>query len=266
MHRQNGFTLIELLVVIAIIALLMSILMPTLHRVKKSAKAVICQNNLHQWAIAFDAYAGEYDGSFWSGDIFSDGLDGYAWCIPLREYYSNQDDMLFCPMATKPREEGAQDPYAAWGPIGWASDLHGSYGMNNWCTNPAPDVEFIHGREATKDNWRNAYNVEGANKIPLFLDCALIEGKPYDFDTPPQYDGDISEYMVSALQIKRFCMNRHDGFINGLFLDFTIRKIGLKELWTLKWHKSFDTNNEWTTAGGVQAEDWPEWMREFKDY
>jgi prepilin-type N-terminal cleavage/methylation domain-containing protein len=266
MHKRNGFTLIELLVVIAIIALLMSILMPALHRVKKSAKTVICQNNLHQWAIAFDAYAGEYDGSFWSGDIMSDNWDGYSWCIPLREYYSNQTDMLFCPMATKLREDGVQDPYAAWGPVGWASNLSGSYGMNNWCTNPAPDLEFIHGREATKDNWRNAYSTKGANKIPLFLDCAHIEGKPYDFDTPPEYDGDISEYMVSALQMKRFCMNRHDGFINGLFLDFTIRKIGLKELWTLKWHKSFDTNNEWTTAGGVQAEDWPEWMREYKDY
>jgi hypothetical protein len=28
----------------------------------------------------------------------------------------------------------------------------------------------------------------------------------------------------------------------------------------------FDTANKWTRAGGVQPEDWPEWMRRFKDY
>jgi prepilin-type N-terminal cleavage/methylation domain-containing protein/prepilin-type processing-associated H-X9-DG protein len=266
LHKQKGFTLIELLVVIAIIALLMSILMPALQRVKKSAKAVVCQNNLHQWATAFGMYAGQYNGYFWSGDIINDGWDQYSWVVPLRPYYGDEAKMLLCPMAIKPRNEGARDPFAAWVPEWIAGGPSGSYGMNNWCTNPAPGVEFIHDREATKDNWRNAYDVEGANTIPLFLDCAFIEGKPYDFDTPPEHESDISEYQVSALQIKRFCMNRHNGYINGLFLDFSVRKIGLKELWTLKWHRSFRTDNEWTKTGGVLSEDWPEWMRGFQDY
>jgi hypothetical protein len=64
----------------------------------------------------------------------------------------------------------------------------------------------------------------------------------------------------------RFCLNRHDGFVNGLFLDFSTRKIGLKELWTFKWHRQFDPQGPWTTAGGCQPSDWPAWMRRFKDY
>ena len=63
-----------------------------------------------------------------------------------------------------------------------------------------------------------------------------------------------------------FCINRHDGYVNSLFMDWSVRKVGLKELWTLKWHRNFNTSNRWTRAGGVRPEDWPEWMRDFKDY
>jgi len=64
----------------------------------------------------------------------------------------------------------------------------------------------------------------------------------------------------------RFCINRHNETTNGVILDFSVRKIGLKELWTLKWSQTYDTAGPWTIAGGVQPEDWPEWMRGFKDY
>lgn len=66
--------------------------------------------------------------------------------------------------------------------------------------------------------------------------------------------------------MQSFCINRHSGHVNGLFLDWSVRKIGLKELWTLKWNPQFNTADKWTRAGGVQPEDWPAWMRRFKDY
>ena len=51
-----------------------------------------------------------------------------------------------------------------------------------------------------------------------------------------------------------------------LFMDWSVRKVGLKELWTLKWSRDFDTAGPWTLAGGVKPEDWPAWMQRFKDY
>lgn len=62
MHKKKGFTLIELLVVIAIIALLLSILMPSLNKIKISARRVICRTNLHQWGLAFNGYEAANDG------------------------------------------------------------------------------------------------------------------------------------------------------------------------------------------------------------
>jgi hypothetical protein len=54
--------------------------------------------------------------------------------------------------------------------------------------------------------------------------------------------------------------------MNMMFLDWSVRKVGLKELWMFKWHRKYDTAGPWTTAGGVMPDEWPEWMRHFKNY
>jgi len=51
-----------------------------------------------------------------------------------------------------------------------------------------------------------------------------------------------------------------------MFMDWSVRKVGLKELWTLKWHPQFDTAGPWTKAGDAEPGDWPAWMRSFKGY
>ena len=60
MCEQKGFTLIELLVVIAIVALWMAILLPSLQRVRKQAKAAACQVNLRQWATTLALYVEDH--------------------------------------------------------------------------------------------------------------------------------------------------------------------------------------------------------------
>jgi prepilin-type processing-associated H-X9-DG protein/prepilin-type N-terminal cleavage/methylation domain-containing protein len=69
----NGFTLVELLVVIGIIALLMSILLPTLGRVRERAAAINCMSNLRQWGNAMLIYANQNGGL-----LPFDGGDGTA--------------------------------------------------------------------------------------------------------------------------------------------------------------------------------------------
>ncbi len=62
--RSIGFTLIELLVVVAIIALLISILLPSLSRARRQSMVVNCQSNLKQIVQATFMYAEESEGRF----------------------------------------------------------------------------------------------------------------------------------------------------------------------------------------------------------
>ena len=64
MKRNSAFTLIELLVVIAIIALLVSILMPSLQKAKEMAKNVVCMSNQRSVALAIVLYVEDYDDQY----------------------------------------------------------------------------------------------------------------------------------------------------------------------------------------------------------
>ncbi|MBN1346737.1 MAG: prepilin-type N-terminal cleavage/methylation domain-containing protein [Phycisphaerae bacterium] len=63
-RRAVAFTLIELLVVVAIIALLISILLPSLSKAREQARTTLCLSLIAQMERAMDLYQEDYDGVF----------------------------------------------------------------------------------------------------------------------------------------------------------------------------------------------------------
>jgi prepilin-type N-terminal cleavage/methylation domain-containing protein/prepilin-type processing-associated H-X9-DG protein len=261
MHAQKrAFTLIELLVVIAIIALLMGILMPALNRVRKQARSVACLANLKQWGIIWYMYTEDYDGKFNVG-VYNNTAAANDWPVTLLSYYRAKGELSICPAATLPMASGNFAERAwTWDQQGWGGirdkdpDIpdRGSYGQNEWlCDRPSDNC------------WKNRRKIKNPKNVPIFFDCAYLDAYPNDNQAPPP----VPEASDTSSEFNLVCINRHSGFVNYVFADMSgSRKVGLKELWTLKWHRNFDTQNRWTTAGGVNPGDWPAWMRSFKDF
>jgi prepilin-type N-terminal cleavage/methylation domain-containing protein len=269
MGEKKGFTLIELLVVIAIIALLMSILMPALAKVREQGRTIGCLGNMRQWGLVCTMYAEANSGKLWSGI----GTTGWWWLFQLpdnlKDWKTNKT--WFCPTAKKPivDEHGLsvqtlnifnawgiyRDSYESYsaGPNGVA----GSYGLNSYLLSWPLNTEDRRNRF-----WGTLTNVKTPNTVPLFLDSLRFDLWPVETTAPAP-----SEYAAWTNEdMARCCINRHDGYVGCAFADASARKVGLKELWTLKWHKAFNTRGPWTRAGGIDAADWPAWLRPMREF
>ncbi|MFC1633214.1 type II secretion system protein [Planctomycetota bacterium] len=263
-NKQNGYTLPELLVTICVMGGLMGILLPAIQRVGKLAKTMGCRSNQRQWGIAFAmddervGYLGKFQ-PFVRTYIDYDRMDGNS----LR---TDANDIYLCPSAKKmgrpvpslaPEELNLQ----AWDGSksnAWAYKFMGrlftsSYSVNNM-------HELI--------QYRGVISEEISSEVPILFDCTFrLSGLVESDDPPPQYD-DMPRAVPTYKDTRAcgVCIDRHHGGINILYKDGAVRKVGLKALWTLRWNEQFNKAGRWTKAGGVQAHDWPEWMRKFKDY
>lgn len=248
-----GFTLIELLVVIAIIALLLSILLPSLRMAKKQSRKIICRAHLHGWGTVFATYASENESKFpkWYNDY---STRGNMWMDVLIPYYDDIKKMRFCGEAMKGKDRRPDSPEGTYGsatmswlhptphgPLGPYNDVmwsNGSYGINHyvyeynensvpWSKDTSPDLP-----------WGIIGGTGSDSKVPLLFDCTWAGTFPSVTDMPPT-DGDGLLGLGIENEMSRVCLNRHGKSVNFLFMDMSSSDVLLWDLWTLKWHREW---------------------------
>jgi len=248
---------------------LLLILGAACHSLRPQSHAVGCQGNLGQWGNVFQEYLQRQDGSFFSARYGG----AYYWIDQLDDEHRDwrRTSIWLCPQASKPlideegNRAGGTSVFSAWGIYQGEeygpSGIAGSYGLNGYTLDAHKRFRF-EGGVSGENGWREFGSVSCADNVPVFVDALRFDLWPRHTEPPA-----ANEFAFwTANNMARCCINRHQGAVNCLFMDWSVRRVDLKELWTLKWHRSFDTTGPWTKAGGVVAGDWPEWMRGFKDY
>jgi hypothetical protein len=270
MNNRNGLTRIEVVVVTAALVLLAVNLQAISGGGRNIAKREVCLANLRTLAVAWQMYAHDNAGKFpagWNG--------GTNWMVDFLPYFNWTENITLCPMATQLLSSipgNVPGVFTAWGKYGdpnffdgyipfWARPgMYGSYGINGWAHDPLDTGATVNGIKLydipvtdRPKYWRNT-NAPHPDKVPLFGDCMWDGGQPEATDAPPVYRGVY--WGVSDMGM--FCIDRHSAGNTAMtFMDGSARKVGLKELWRLKWHRNFNTNLQM---------DWPAWMQGFKDY
>ena len=217
-------------------------------RGKYSAWGIFAKAGSASGPSRFNGYICNYDGSDWSDEI-----EGYQQVVI----------------------EGAWSPESP--------GDRGSYGMNGWCAGMPEDKKDIEkrvggsGLRPLSGHWKTIH-VRNAGTVPLLLDSIWVWGSPQQIDNPDDVEQGVTQATGILDHIRRFAINRHNGYVNALFLDFSAKPVGIKELWILKWSREYVIDSEqpdqYDNRGAIQTIQtyiadkggWPQWMKSFKEY
>jgi len=285
--NHHAFTLVELLVVIGIIAVLVGILLPTLGRARRSARAVQCMSNIRQLTMGAIQYYTDnkykwspyYDGGGTPGPPTMPGPNMFQieWMSQVSKAQQFNKCRL-CPEAADPNPTYPNTPgtnmagaaFYCWGPNGRAmqyfddtwkagqppKQLAGSYTWNGYCLRSDPsgnDGKLVGGGQAgdLKRLWTPP--LKGIAELPIISDGCWPTAWVKDTDGVPD---SIYAPCGNPLNLNpgnggnwaRIVVARHNMAINIGFFDGHVAPIDLPDLWRLKWHKLWKQPSNATLA------------------
>jgi prepilin-type N-terminal cleavage/methylation domain-containing protein/prepilin-type processing-associated H-X9-DG protein len=199
--RRSGFTLVELLVVIGIIALLVSILLPTLSSAFASSKNVACKSNVRQQLVGLLSYANENEQ--WLPPLTSGRLERNGQVLLEQAAWSNTGNWPFYIAKYLGFPEEVQ-PYESFNP---GRDMIRDFlpMKNSVLTCPGVSDDFLYNRSSNPNRYsRGILRGYGMNRnIPpgdlksLSIRFGLSQG---DFGAQQRMPGRMSSLIGPATQ------------------------------------------------------------------
>jgi prepilin-type N-terminal cleavage/methylation domain-containing protein/prepilin-type processing-associated H-X9-DG protein len=251
--RRRGFTLTELLVVVGLIAVLISLLLPVLGRVRAAANAAACMSNLRQMHTAWTMYLTEHRGRLpvhvqYNPPVTPPSQLEVSWrsyWLGVLDSYRVRGGALLCAAAPEPiaysqtGAKGAGNVNYAWtgrhmsagvARLNTTTFRTGSYGYNGRLV---PLGGYGSDLKASRIN-----QVRRLTEVPVFFDCTQLDAVPDNGDPslPVQSPGDLrGETPIGAPNHWRFLIARHGRAINVAFADGSVGRVPLEETYQLEW-------------------------------
>ena len=245
---------LEVCVVISVICFA-----PALGRGRSHSQQMVCMSHLYLWGQIMSRYTMDHDGWFPPEDIGSPNVRG-AWMDVLYPWWNEQRVLLKCPSALAPGEDELGGPNTAY--VNWnlprVEYEHGSYGLNLWVLDQTRARQY----RRPENHWRSLNAIAEPGNVPLFLDAMWRGGGPsWDNDNAiarPDYNGQWIDY---PFEMMHFAIDRHAGGVNSVFVDNSVRKVTVRELWRLNWHKGYDTER----VNDMPQSWWGPWLGNIED-
>jgi len=258
---QPGFTLIELLVVIAIIAILASMLLPSLAKAKHKALQTQCINNLKQLALSNSMYISD------EGSMAFYQPWPKLWMAELRKRYSAIDLVRICPAAKERDAKSLAKAIAgtdtSWGRLdrAWVVSqgteaYQGSYGLNGYFYERNSDL-YGNDLPLKTNHFALEASVVSPSLTGFFADSFWVDFWPDASDRPATdlyADSDAPNGGLSRIAIPRHASRlgtaaknypvsqKLPGASCVSFADGHVEAVRLEDLWKkIIWHKSWNS-------------------------
>ena len=244
--RGRGFTLVELMTVVGLIAVLVSLFMPVLSKVRAAANTTGCIANLRQIGAAWTTYLADNHGRL-PDDLWytpaTPRLSYYGYWPGIADQNGVRGETLLCPAARTEsgRPRGMGTVSEAWngklmlnGSAGRLSDQTyrvGSFGYNGNLT--------AGGGYGKSGGATCLPSVTGLADVPAFFDCATPDVRLQNYTdrvppaAPPNLNGD--KIVEGSPQHWRFLLGRHGRGINAYMADGSARWVRLDDAMQLTW-------------------------------